>query len=169
MALYFLPVMLLGVLSCDVLPKLFAEFPPSVEDMLKAREVIAGFDDAIVASNMADPIYGHEECGWIYASPKKPYMVPLRQKRKDTKRYECSLSNPYLMPDMWVVATYHIHPHGPPLADLSQIWSPSADDLNGIASQGVPGFVLSAYQEKLYTPYGLYRRPKYDKDKHLWP
>jgi RHS repeat-associated protein len=160
---------LLSTISCQPLVNFQYDLPPTQEQIKTAPEVIAKFIDAIDKSKMDDPVFGHEEGGWIYAAPKRKKMTVILKPIDDPKKYEIDLNNPPILGGLWVVGTFHTHPHGTYLVDLNQVHNASPQDLHNEGKRGVPGVIISTYQTTTYNTYGPAHRSFYDDGRPGFP
>lgn len=112
-------------------------------DALTANElrvhplVVTAFAAAWADSFADDPALRHEEGGWIYQHGTTGEVVIRRAPAG--ARDEIDLASPVLLPDHYLVATYHTHPNP---AALNWMPDPSPEDYYNGDITGVPWFVI---------------------------
>lgn len=111
---------------------------PSAAELQANPVVQAAFAAAWADSFPDDRVMRHEEGGYIYANPATG-DVTVRRELPGSRR-QIDLSAPPVVPDSYLVATYHTHPT--PITDNGDPY-PSPDDEECADSTGVPWFVVT--------------------------
>lgn len=111
---------------------------PAASELQANPVVQAAFAAAWADSFPDDPALRHEEGGYIYASPTTGELLIRRALPGGVDSID--LSHPPVVPNAFLVATYHTHaipPRGRIVAE------PSPDDRFHATDSGVPWFVIS--------------------------
>lgn len=120
---------------------------PTASELQAHPVVQAAFAAAWADSFPDDPSLRHEEGGYIYMKPTTGEIVIRRALPGGVDSID--LSHPPVVPNAFLVATYHTHaipPHGRITA------GPSPDDIFHAFDSGVPWFVVSHVGEFVTGP-----------------
>lgn len=111
---------------------------PSVAELLNHSSVRQALEQAWSDSLPSDPDRRHEEGGWIYMESTSGDVVVRRAEAGGQATLD--LSDPPIVPNCMVVATFHTHPN-----PSSDGWEsgPSADDTESAWFFGVPCLIRS--------------------------
>jgi hypothetical protein len=115
-----------------------AQDAPSAAELEANPVVQAAFAAAWADSLADDPTQRHEEGGWVYVHGQTGAVVVRRCLPGGED--EILLTNPPVLPDHYVVATFHTHPN-----PTTEGWlpEPSPTDRAFAHRRGVPCFVVS--------------------------
>jgi hypothetical protein len=96
---------------------------PTIPELLQVAIVLQALEQAWTDSLPQDPPQRHEEGGWVYLNTTSGTISIQRASAGSQAMLD--LSNPPVMPDAFVVATFHTHPN-----PSSEGWQPgpSAED-----------------------------------------
>jgi hypothetical protein len=111
---------------------------PSAIELLARHEVVQALQQAWSDSLPADPARRHEEGGWLYLNPESDEVLVRRAKAGN--RFALDVSSPPLLPDYFLVATFHTHPN-----PTAEGWNPqpSEADTESAWELGVPCLIQS--------------------------
>src|SRR5437868_2854369 len=106
---------------------------PTAAELLADPVVQAALDQAWTDSLAHDPLYRHEEGGWVYLDVTTGGISIQRAPTGDTTTVD--LHNPLLVVGSVVVATFHTHPN-----PSSEGWNPGPSGSDEISANflGVP-------------------------------
>jgi hypothetical protein len=111
---------------------------PSAADLQANPVVQAAFAAAWADSLVDDAVLRHEEGGYLYSNVTTGAVIIRRV--LPGERDAIRLHQPPILPDCFLVATFHTHPN--PLAE-GWIPEPSPEDREGAAETGMPWFVIT--------------------------